>query len=113
MLEHQQAVGYADTKGSAGTTLTDHCGDHRDPQPEHLAQIDGDGFTLPLLLGHPTTQAPEELDPSLNPDLPIDHDLLATGEVACDLQQQQQHVQIDVMTSSFSVISVSLLEEVI
>ena len=50
MLEHQQTVGNTDAKGSTGAAFADHRRDDGHPQPEHLTQIHGDGFTLPLLL---------------------------------------------------------------
>ena len=51
MLEHQQAIGHPDAQGTAGSTFTDHGGDHRNTQAEHLPQVDGDRFTLALLFG--------------------------------------------------------------
>ena len=51
MLKHEQAIGDTDAQRPAGATLTDHGGQDRHPQAEHLAQIDRDRLTLALLFG--------------------------------------------------------------
>jgi len=58
VLEHQQAIGDPDPEGAPGATFSDHGGQDRDPQSEHLPQVDGDGFPLPLLFGQQSGVGP-------------------------------------------------------
>ena len=62
VLEHQQPVGYANAQGATRPAFADHRGKNRHPQPEHLTQIDGDRFTLPLLLGQHPCVGPRRID---------------------------------------------------
>jgi hypothetical protein len=51
VLEHQEAVGDTDAEGPSRAPFTDHRGDDRHPQPEHLPQVHRDRLALALLLG--------------------------------------------------------------
>ena len=66
MLKHDQPVGDSDSECTAGATLTDHRGDDGNPQAEHLAQIHGNGLTLPLLLRQQTGISPGRIDEGQN-----------------------------------------------